>query len=720
MSDDLDRRVDPGVGVSDRVASGAIADVPDIAQPVLIGQGGFAAVYRAIDLLADRPVAVKLLTQRPDEAALRSFERERVALARLSTHPNVVTLHRTGVTDQGHPYLVMELATGGSLSDQVSDRGPLPWSVAVDRILPVCDALEHAHGQGIQHRDIKPQNILISAHDQPLLSDFGIARLTAPTDTVTQRPGLSLSYASPEQIDGLPLDHRTDIYSLGATLYALIAGRPAFTDPERPGLLPTAKRIVAEPVPPLAGDVPPAVSDTIVAAMAKRPEDRPTIEVWRRALRGEVDVAPSPPGEPATETTTERPGPPLLGPPAIEANERSGRPPLALTPDSDATVRGGPRPVHLPQRRWSARTVSVAALILLLVAGALAIAWTSRDGEEAAAGTGDSATDGGSSTLTTGRSDGDRPGGISSRAGEDGSAEGAGPPTVDGSAPSRSTTSTPPDDDGDGIADPDDNCPTAANPDQVDLDDDGIGDECDPDRDGDAVADASDNCPIVPNPDQVDVDTDQIGDACDELIDRDGDGIDDADDPCIVSPGAPDADGDGTPDECDATPRGMVVVAASMEVTQLTILNTAYGDGETDLFGDLKIDDTKVHVPEIPDQRDIRPSNWFTDRVPVDEGAPLVRFRVWIRDEDDCLFCRDGLVDLSPVAGADALHLVADTRTGEVEVADEDWNRVGPAGRLTGSDDGDLSAVIVQEGDDDGIHRGSVWLRLTLVRQPAP
>lgn len=609
--------------------SGPIDDVPDIADPVELDRGGFATVYRAVDLLADRPVAVKLVTQRPDDATLRAFERERVALARLSTHPNVVTLHRTGTTPGGHPWLVMEFAPGGSLADLIESARPLPLDEALAWILPICDAVEHAHAQGVQHRDIKPRNILISAHRQPLLSDFGIAAMAAASDTITHQRGLSLSCASAEQIDGAPLDERTDVYSLAATLYALLAGRPAFADPDRPGFLETAKRILEEDPPPLDDTLPAAVRHTIAAAMAKDPSARPTIAEFRRGIRGEIDSYPPPSGGRAADRDDTR---------VLDATRPWDGAPLG----SSSAPAAGAGPARPP---FSRALVAVLGSVAVLAGIALlAIAWSGRDG------------DGGQAT---------------------GGGEVAAP---------------------------------------------GIGDEAsgaaDDDLDDDGIVDALDNCPSDANGDQADEDADGLGDACDDFPDRDADGIIDTEDDCIEPATAPDTDGDGTPDACDATPLGMVAVAVSAEILRVTVLNQAYGDGETDLFGELAIDDAATDLPEIADLREVRPSNWFTGRVPLDEGSPVTRIRIALRDRDNCFLCRDGRVDLSPTAGVEALHLVVDPRSGQVELADGNWNRVGVIGALTGSDDGDLSGTIVQEGDDDGVHRAAIEVRLALVRQP--
>jgi len=726
------------------VLSDAINDVPSIADPVEVGRGGFATVHRATDLQAGRPVAVKLLSLRADDGDLRQFDRERESLALLSTHPNVVTLHRTGVTAGGVPYLIMELASGGSLADRVKADGPIPWAEAVDLAIPICEALAHANGNGIRHRDVKPQNILISAHGQPLLSDFGIARQTAGTETVTHRAKLSLSYASPEQIEGRELDDRTDVYSLGATLYTLIAGAPAFADTGGTGFLNTAKRILEDPPPELDASVPDEIRSAIAAAMAKSPANRPSIDEFRRALARELVLDRPPAGDalPAITRDFDRhqeigalaaSSPPIRSEDPVDATPAGASPTiLASTTDTWSAADGAgdespatgktPRPV-VALFRGRARLLSIAAIGLLVAIGLLTAAWAGWGGGpesgDTVAATGDEEDGLGSAEPATQRSTSPTSSGLGSTtpsASDSGGSSPGGPSSASTSPP----TTTRPDRDRDGALDQDDNCPDSSNRDQADRDGDEAGDACDPDDDNDEVADEVDNCRVDANADQADVDDDGLGDACDDFPDRDGDGVIDTNDPCVASRGDPDADGDGIPDACDASPRGMEIVAVSARIDRVAILNQAYGDGEADMFGDLTVAGTKFGLPEIADQREVRPGNWLSDEVAVDDGNPLVRIRIWIRDEDDCFLCRDGLVDVTPAPGMNALQVVIDTSTGLVELASESWNRLEPVGTLSGPADGDLSGVLTLQGDDDGVHLASIEVTLTVVRQPVP
>ncbi len=671
----------------------AINDVPDIAEAVVVGRGGFAVVYRAVDLQAGRPVAVKLLSLDLDEGELRHFERERDAMARLSTHPNVVTLHRTGITGGGTPYLVMEFAPGGSLWDHLRTEGPMSWNDAVAWLVPICEAVEHAHQQGIRHRDIKPQNILISAHNRPLLSDFGIAGLAVGSETITRKANLSLSYASPEQIEGKLLDDSTDVYSLGATLHTLISGTPPFSVGD-PGLLNAAKRILEEPPSVLDPSVPGHVRDAVTAALAKDPAERPTIGQFRAALTGSV-LDPPPhqtgaiAGPPPPKAQTGAGSDPMGDLTSHYGSGSTAHMPLEAMPTADPSETGDPArkadsAVGNPgeadaNNGFEARRWLALAIVGFLVGAGLAIA------------------------------------GLIGRDGDDGP---AGSETAAGPEFDETEEGDGPDEDGDGVADETDNCPSAGNQDQQDADDDGLGDACDPDDDNDELPDDADNCPGQANADQEDVDDDGLGDACDDFPDRDRDGVIDTDDPCVTDPDPPDFDGDGLPDECDSTPKGMAVTTASAEIVRVTVLDGNPED-PANLFGVIAINDDGFPLPEISESNEVRPGNWVTQPVVVEPDSPLVRVQIGLLDEVGfCLFCDDRRVDLSPDPDSVRLSLVIDTRTGAVDLATESWNRLNTVGTLSGPDDGDLSGTISLQGDDDGDLLGSIELILTLGREP--
>ena len=142
----------------------------------------------------------------------------------VSRHPHCVTVYDSGFTDAGQPYLVMEDMTGGTLTDQA----PLPWAEAVEVGVKVAGVLSASHGAGVLHRDIKPDNLLVSAYGEPKLGDFGIARFDDSTQTRTGSVSATPAYAAPELFDGAAATEASDVYSLAATLYALITGMPPY------------------------------------------------------------------------------------------------------------------------------------------------------------------------------------------------------------------------------------------------------------------------------------------------------------------------------------------------------------------------------------------------------------------------------------------------------------------------------------------------------------
>ncbi|HEU4538404.1 MAG TPA: alpha/beta fold hydrolase, partial [Polyangiaceae bacterium] len=192
-----------------------------------LGSGGMGAVFLARDRDLDRPVALKVLHTR-DLAALRRFRREATAVARLS-HPNVVQLYELGL-DAAAPYLVMEYAAGGPLSQAC--RGPTPWPRAARLVLGAARGLGAAHAVGVVHRDVKPANLLLAAPDGDAVkvADFGLAKL-AGAEPLTREGSVlgTVGYLSPEQAGGEPVDARADVYGLGVVFFRLLCGRPPFT-----------------------------------------------------------------------------------------------------------------------------------------------------------------------------------------------------------------------------------------------------------------------------------------------------------------------------------------------------------------------------------------------------------------------------------------------------------------------------------------------------------
>jgi formylglycine-generating enzyme required for sulfatase activity/tRNA A-37 threonylcarbamoyl transferase component Bud32 len=239
-----------------------------------IGKGGMATVYKAYQSNLDRYVAVKVLSPELAETEdfIARFEREARAIARLR-HRNILTVFDYGC-QEGVFYLVMEYVSGGILRDRLGWPQDLGYAVGI--ISQVGDALAYAHRQGMVHRDVKPANILMAEEDWPLLSDFGLAKLVEDSIQLTASgAGVGTpQYMSPEQAQGLAVDRRSDIYSLGVMLYEAVTGRPPFgTDSPMAVIL----RHINEPVPSprtLRSDLPEAMERTILKTLAKSPADR--------------------------------------------------------------------------------------------------------------------------------------------------------------------------------------------------------------------------------------------------------------------------------------------------------------------------------------------------------------------------------------------------------------------------------------------------------------
>jgi eukaryotic-like serine/threonine-protein kinase len=215
----------------------------------LLGKGGFGQVWEAESLDARRRVALKILTEvgTEDPDAVRRFEREGQVAASLS-HPNCV--YTFGAQQiEGYPTIAMELMPGGTLQDRLDKQGRLSVKEAVDFTLQVVDGLEAAHEAGIVHRDVKPSNCFLDAEGHAKVGDFGISRsLQSEVDLTMAGSFLGTpSYASPEQVRGRELDFRSDIYSVGALLYALLTGKPPFVGSQAGEVL--AKIVAEEPTP---------------------------------------------------------------------------------------------------------------------------------------------------------------------------------------------------------------------------------------------------------------------------------------------------------------------------------------------------------------------------------------------------------------------------------------------------------------------------------------
>ncbi|HMQ28681.1 MAG TPA: serine/threonine-protein kinase, partial [Acidimicrobiales bacterium] len=241
-----------------------------------VARGGFGIVYRARHVRFDRVVALKVLSQlHGDDGATRRWERECRAMGALSWHPNIVVVYDLGTTADGLPFLAMEYLDRGSLADRIVHLGPLAWEEAVNMVVQVAGALQAAHDAGVLHRDLKPENVLIGLYGEAKLTDFGLATNESGVATAAGLASFTLAHASPEALRGERVGAAGDVYSLGSTLFHLLAGHAPFVRSTDENVLAAVNRVVHEPVPDLRGlGVPDPVATVVETATAKDPAAR--------------------------------------------------------------------------------------------------------------------------------------------------------------------------------------------------------------------------------------------------------------------------------------------------------------------------------------------------------------------------------------------------------------------------------------------------------------
>ena len=291
-------------------------------------RGGMGSVYRGTHVLLNKPVAIKLI--RPElvtsQDIVERFLREARAAAKLS-HPNIVTVHDLGQTEDGTLYIVMEIVSGQSLKDLIVAQGPWAPARALRFCRGVASALSVAHRNGIVHRDLKPQNIMVfqdsEGNESPKLLDFGIAKTLEPDSPALTSTGMVLGtphYMSSEQAKGMPADQRSDIYALGVILYEMLVGKVPFDDKSIPSIL--VKHLTEAPRPPstLRGDIPREVETLVLRCLEKDPEKRfQTADDLGKALAARVETEshrildPTVATVPPTEQLTVESGPGLTG-----------------------------------------------------------------------------------------------------------------------------------------------------------------------------------------------------------------------------------------------------------------------------------------------------------------------------------------------------------------------------------------------------------------------
>ena len=250
-----------------------------------LGHGGMGVVYRGMDLLIKRPIAVKLIRavdgiELDDEIAGR-FLREAKNTARLQ-HEHIIEVFDLGRTEEGGLYFVMELLEGESLSARLRREGKLSPAKTVHIARQICEALEVAHTAGVVHRDLKPANIMLLSRagddDYVKVLDFGVAKSTAgDQDTQLTHTGMlvgTVDYMAPEQIMGKPVDGRTDVYALGVVLYKMLSGKPPFKDTGVPALIHAHLNTMPKPLIEVMTGVPNELDHVVLRCLAKSPDRR--------------------------------------------------------------------------------------------------------------------------------------------------------------------------------------------------------------------------------------------------------------------------------------------------------------------------------------------------------------------------------------------------------------------------------------------------------------
>ena len=337
--------------------------IPGMADWRAIARGGFAIVWEARQESLNRLVAVKVDERKLDtEAEQRRFLREAGAAGRMSGHPGIVTVHDAGLLIDDRPFLVMELCPGGSLTRWIT-ADPRPSQRRVREVgVRIADALAAAHLLGVLHRDVKPANILIDAYNNAGLADFGLAALIDPDMPLSETvEAITPAYAPPEVFAKQPLTEYADVYSLSATLYAILSGHPPrWSETMEMLSLPEMIKRQKVPIKRIPG-VDKAFMDALLGAMAEQPESRPTAAQFRdqlAALSLSTQLAPAPqslpePAQPEQESGT---------------SDTSEAPPRIERPS--AAARAGP---DRERSGWFAHrrllTVAIAAVIIAVISG---------------------------------------------------------------------------------------------------------------------------------------------------------------------------------------------------------------------------------------------------------------------------------------------------------------------------------------------------------------
>ncbi|BCP14066.1 protein kinase domain-containing protein [Mycobacterium paraintracellulare] len=270
-SDPLKTQRDVGSAVVSELSAAGFDDAEEI------GRGGFGIVFRCKQIALDRMVAVKVLTAELEHNRER-FLREQRAMGVLTGHPNIVGVLHVGETTGGYPYLVMQYHRHGSLEARIREFGAIASDEVLRLGVKLAGALETAHRAGILHRDIKPGNILYTDFGEPALSDFGIAHVTGGFKTATGVFTGSPAFTAPEILSGDPPSQASDVYGLGATLFAALTGHAAFERRSGEQVVAQFLRIASGSAPdPRESGVADDVAAIVEMAMRRGPQDRPSV-----------------------------------------------------------------------------------------------------------------------------------------------------------------------------------------------------------------------------------------------------------------------------------------------------------------------------------------------------------------------------------------------------------------------------------------------------------
>ena len=253
-----------------------------------LGAGGYSRVYLYEQHMPRREVAVKVMDTDVAGSSASRFESEANLMAKVSSHPAILSVFGAGVSSDGRPFIVMEYCPPPQLGMRLRQK-VMTIPETLDTAIRIAGAVETAHRAGIIHRDIKPANILFTVYRRPVLADFGISAMSGPRDTPNELRGMSVPWAPPEQLVGSSnAEPATDVYSLAATIYAMLTGHSPFETPgSSEGVYELARRIVKDAVPPLGRpDVPLSLVRVLTVALEKDPARRyPTMLSFARALQ---------------------------------------------------------------------------------------------------------------------------------------------------------------------------------------------------------------------------------------------------------------------------------------------------------------------------------------------------------------------------------------------------------------------------------------------------